>query len=49
MCTFESPQAKYTTVLVVGITGRVGRILVRHPPPPNPQLRLTRAHQRLCS
>jgi len=29
MCTFESPQAKYTTVLVVGITGRVGRILAR--------------------
>jgi hypothetical protein len=37
MCTFESPQARYTTVLVVGITGRVGRILVRHlPTPANP-------------
>lgn len=26
---FEAPQAAYTTVLVVGATGRVGRILVR--------------------
>lgn len=28
-CSFETPQAGYTTVLVVGVTGRVGRILVR--------------------
>ncbi len=26
---FEAPQAAYTTVLVVGATGRVGRILIR--------------------
>jgi hypothetical protein len=26
---FEAPQAAYTTVLVVGATGRVGRILTR--------------------
>lgn len=26
---FQAPQAAYTTVLVVGATGRVGRILVR--------------------
>lgn len=29
LCDFEAPQASYTTVLVVGATGRVGRILVR--------------------
>jgi len=46
MCTFESPQAKYTTVLVVGITGRVGRILVRQPPPPNPCQPTTPPHAR---
>lgn len=28
-CDFETPQAKFTTVLVVGVTGRVGRVLVR--------------------
>jgi hypothetical protein len=28
----ENPKARFTTVLVVGITGRVGRILV-HPLP----------------
>lgn len=26
---FSSPQAAYTTVLVAGATGRVGRVLVR--------------------
>lgn len=29
MCEYEVPMAQYTTVLVVGVTGRVGRILVR--------------------
>jgi len=29
MCEYEVPMAKFTTVLVVGVTGRVGRILVR--------------------